>query len=255
MEMRPFIYPHDMASSGAKELATTLQCRRVHPNKKYVPKDHHIVIDWGTSRVPEFLKKGTPAMFLNNPESVGLATNKSKTFDVLGEAEVSIPEYTKDVKEATWPIVVCRACLQGTKGEGITLVDRGENPDAVLPDAKLYVEYIKKNREYRLHVCRGVVFDFQQKKRQSGFNGNNQIRNHHNGWVYCREGVNPPPAVFEESIKAVTALGLDFGAVDIIFNDYRQKAYVLEVNTAPGLYGSTLEYYANVFTSIIMKGN
>ena len=43
---------------------------------------------------------------------------------------------------------------------------------------------------------------------------------------------------------AVEALGLDFGAVDIMYHE--NTFYVLEVNTAPGLTRTrTLEAYAN----------
>jgi D-alanine-D-alanine ligase-like ATP-grasp enzyme len=37
---------------------------------------------------------------------------------------------------------------------------------------------------------------------------------------------------------------LDFGAVDVIWNEKQQRAYVLEVNTAPGLEGQTVDDYA-----------
>jgi D-alanine-D-alanine ligase-like ATP-grasp enzyme len=55
--------------------------------------------------------------------------------------------------------------------------------------------------------------------------------------------------VTSEAIKAVNCLGLYFGAADVIWNDKEQRAYVLEVNTAPGLEGTTLENYANAFTT------
>ena len=44
---------------------------------------------------------------------------------------------------------------------------------------------------------------------------------------------------------AIKVLGLDFGAVDIIYNKQEDKWYVLEVNTAPGIYGTTLDKYVN----------
>ncbi|MNY81884.1 hypothetical protein D3C86_2236870 [compost metagenome] len=49
---------------------------------------------------------------------------------------------------------------------------------------------------------------------------------------------------------AVNALGLDFGAADVIWNDHRKQAFVLEVNTAPGLTGTTLEKYAKALKEI-----
>jgi len=49
------------------------------------------------------------------------------------------------------------------------------------------------------------------------------------------------------ALAAVSALGLDFGAVDIIYNEHENQYYVLEVNTAPGLEGTTVEKYAEAF--------
>ena len=47
----------------------------------------------------------------------------------------------------------------------------------------------------------------------------------------------------EKRNAAIKALGLDFGAVDIIYNEAEDQHYVLEVNTAPGLEGTTLQKY------------
>jgi D-alanine-D-alanine ligase-like ATP-grasp enzyme len=50
----------------------------------------------------------------------------------------------------------------------------------------------------------------------------------------------------EHSISAVNTLGLDFGAVDLIVAK-DGRVYVLEVNTAPGIEGITLEKYVKAF--------
>jgi glutathione synthase/RimK-type ligase-like ATP-grasp enzyme len=72
------------------------------------------------------------------------------------------------------------------------------------------------------------------------------VRNHVNGWVFCTQNVGIPDKALDYAVMAVAACGLDFGAVDIIWNESRQEAYVLEVNTAPGIEGSTLNLYAEV---------
>lgn len=71
------------------------------------------------------------------------------------------------------------------------------------------------------------------------------IRNHANGFVFCRDNIIEPSDLRDVAIQAVTALGLDFGAVDVIWNEHYNKCYALEVNTAPGLEGTTLERYTN----------
>ena len=78
-----------------------------------------------------------------------------------------------------------------------------------------------------------------------------QVRNHENGWVYCRDDLDVPASVFSDATSAVAALGLDFGAVDIIWNQNQARSYVLEVNTAPGLEGTTLTKYVEAIRSVM----
>jgi D-alanine-D-alanine ligase-like ATP-grasp enzyme len=50
---------------------------------------------------------------------------------------------------------------------------------------------------------------------------------------------------------AIKSLGLDFGAIDMIYNERRNQYYVLEVNTACGLTGTTLDKYVEVFKEFV----
>ena len=116
----------------------------------------------------------------------------------------------------------------------------------------LYVKYVKKRAEYRVHVFSGVAVDVQQKRKRNDTETDSRIRSFNNGWVYCRDNINPyNAAILDQSIAAVEALGLDFGAVDVIWNDHYQRAYVLEVNTAPGLIGTTLTTYTDAIRGLL----
>ena len=55
----------------------------------------------------------------------------------------------------------------------------------------------------------------------------------------------------EQSLLAVEGLMVDFGAVDVVWNDQYQKAYVLEVNTAPGIENSTVLDYATAVETLL----
>jgi hypothetical protein len=48
-------------------------------------------------------------------------------------------------------------------------------------------------------------------------------------------------------------LELDFGAVDLIWNENQNVVYVLEVNTAPGMEGTTLENYCDAFSNALYR--
>jgi hypothetical protein len=142
-------------------------------------------------------------------------------------------------------MVVCRTRLNGHSGDGIVLArNRLE-----LVDCNLYVRYVKKAEEYRVHVGKGCSIISLQKKmrRLDAENPNFAIRNHQNGFIYAREGVDPPEGVITAACSSLDATGLDFGAVDVIWNNHYSKAYVLEINTAPGLAGTTVTDYCDYF--------
>lgn len=138
--------------------------------------------------------------------------------------------------------VVCRTILNGHSGAGIVLASKIEE----LVDAPLYVEYIPKSEEYRVHVFNGQVIHSSRKARKKEVPDekiNWKIRNHNNGFIFQHENFELPAQAAEHALNTVAALGLDFGAVDVIWNDKQQKAYVLEINTAPGIEGVTLSKY------------
>jgi glutathione synthase/RimK-type ligase-like ATP-grasp enzyme len=57
-------------------------------------------------------------------------------------------------------------------------------------------------------------------------------------------------ALAAEAIKAVTALGLQFGAVDCVM-DTNDKPWIIEVNTGPGLEGTSFKRYVGAFSKAI----
>jgi hypothetical protein len=102
------------------------------------------------------------------------------------------------------------------------------------------------------------VIDIQQKRKRRETENENvdyQVRNHDNGWVYCREDVNLPDVAIQLAKDALLSLGLTFGAVDLIYNAKRDAYYALEVNTAPGLEGTTLENYTSYFQGVLNAFN
>jgi hypothetical protein len=100
------------------------------------------------------------------------------------------------------------------------------------------MQYLIKKREYRVHSFRGEVIRVQHKRRKRGIEQDGAIRSLANGWVFCKvhqdDWCTLPEGLLDLGNRAVSALGLDFGAADII-QDKHGKLYVLEVNTAPGL--------------------
>ena len=131
--------------------------------------------------------------------------------------------------------------MRGCGGRGIQLIDNVDD----LPDCALYTRYVKKSDEYRVHIFMGTIIFLQKKMLRNGSEGNNfQIRNYANGWIFGSKNIAVPQDVVEQALLAVKALNLDFGAVDVGWQESSQKAFVYEVNTAPALEGTTLDLYS-----------
>lgn len=242
------LYPYKQGSRSASELAKALGIKRLKREGKPFNRKHTI-INWGSSKFDRLVDGD----ILNHPENVILASNKLTTLSLFSQAGVACPEWTESHEHALqWfmgqQTVVVRHKLNGHSGEGIEIVN-GTDPDATLPDAPLFTKYIKKDQEYRIHVAGGQVIFQQRKARKKEVPDeevNWQVRNLAGGFIFANHDVAAGPLVCKIAIDAVQALGLDFGAVDII-TDKVGGAFALEVNTAPGLMGKTLEAYVNYF--------
>lgn len=258
MLLKPIIFPYKVYSEGARELAESFNSFCVYPDRKYRPRKNHLIVVWGAGSHPRWWPKNDPLYqayhVLNNPNNVAQAINKRLTFTKLTEIGVSVPKWTLSKAEAMkWldkdRIVVCRTDLVGSGGKGIVLARKANE----LVDAKLYSLHIRHKTEFRVHVFKGKVIDIAEKRRRGDFQGELSvlIRNIDKGWVFCHNDVTCPENVQQEAIKAVLALGLDFGAVDIGYREKEKKPYVFEVNTAPGIEGQTVQRYAAAIRELL----
>jgi hypothetical protein len=221
-----------------------------------------VVVNWGSGNIPTWAK--TSSKTLLNPASVvNICRNKVKFFNLMKTSGgARIPEFTSSLEEATqWVadgIVVMGRQECGSCGEDIVFYeDSPEDFNA----STFWVQYKKKKSEFRVHVFGGEVISLQQKvARVVGPDGETidretldfRIRNHKNGFIFARNDIEVPKDVTDQALAAVKAVaGLDFGAVDVIYNAHENKAYVLEINTAPGLEGTTLEHYVQAFSKYL----
>lgn len=250
------ILPYRQGSASAKALAEALGGKVLKlEGSKFKPKPDDVIINWGhqvdTLPLTYFHDLGWDTYFLNR--FIKPASNKLTFFEIMGEAHPDlIPKFwtnKEDIPDACFPIV-CRTTLAGHSGAGIVIAEDREH----LVDAPLYVQYKKKKDEYRVHVGKltdGETFHIIAVQRKAKRQGQPvldwRVRNHSNGFVFIRGGVAPPASVLDSAIASLEATGLDFGAVDVVWNDHEQRAYVLEINTAPGLEGQTIQDYASFF--------
>lgn len=259
------VLPYKQGSKSAKALATALGGKVIKlDNCRFKPKEEDIIINWGNTTFNDQAHWGDRYALLNDGDLILCASNKKLFFKGIAETnpEIIPPFWTnkQEIPENEYPIV-CRSVLAGHSGAGITISSNSDD----LVNAPLYVKYIKKKDEYRVHCGKDwsaprlnteqpptKIIAVQRKARRADCeNPNWQIRNHSNGFVYVRSDVNPPQACIDVALKAFELTSLDFGAVDVIWNAQQERAYVLEINTAPGLEGQTISDYAGFFHSLV----
>lgn len=243
---RVLLAPYKIGSAGATALARGIGAKRTKAEKRL--KRDVVLINWGRSIL---VPRGYPYKVLNEANAIVRATDKLKCLNRLAEAGVARVEHTTspDVVKR-WKleghVVYGRQLLNSSQGKGIVIIQ--PTSTEAIPYCPMYTKGVPKSHEYRVHVFRGQVIDVTKKKRRNSIERSDFIKNLANGWVYCREGIDIPDNLLECAKKAVTALGLDFGAVDLL---YRQGLpYVLEINTAPGLQGTTLTKYVRAFSQL-----
>ncbi len=224
------------------------------PGNVTVTNRRHTLINWGCAS-PDRLRAATgsltPHHTLNRPRAVVRASGKLSCLRALQQAGLPIPEFTTNRGEAQrWVrdggVAYARTVLNGHSAEGIVV----ERDPAAITQAPLYTKGMDKRHEFRVHVFAGQVIDVTRKAfrpevpRESR---NRDIMNHSTGTVFIRTGDalrNIPQAILDDSIAAVRACGLDFGGVDIMTERNTGRHEILEINTACGLEGTTLERYS-----------
>lgn len=239
-----FIVPYKIGSQSAKKLADGLGAKRSKGVKIF--RRNTQVLNWGNGT---WNPRGRNLTIVNKPEAVARAANKLTSLTLMRSAGVKTVEFTTNRSVALgWledgNTVYGRSMLSAHSGRGIVILT--EN-DYVVPTLPLYTKGLLKAHEYRVHVAFGQVIDFAKKRRRDGGESNPLIKNLSNGWVFCRNGITLPDAAKTQALAAVSALGLDFGAVDVLYRERENEAFILEVNTAPGLEGTTLQKYIQTF--------
>jgi hypothetical protein len=210
---------------------------------RFYPRMGDIIFNWGCSRPPWEEESRPDYIILNKFPSVYLATNKRRTFERLTKDRVSCLEWTTSKDQASsWlsdgDRVYARVTLTGKGGQGIVILEPGSS---VVP-ADLYTKGERKFKEFRVHCLPNETL-VAQKRRRNSSDASFKIRNASNGFVFCVNKVDKYPTdLVSTSLGAISSLGLDFGAVDILLlPDGTPK--VIEVNTAPLLEGTSLDKY------------
>jgi len=201
--------------------------------------NNSIIIRYGSA----FPIKGEGNIVYNEPSNIILSSNKMKSRKEMTELKVSCPTvYDLKNRIRKFPLVV--RPFKHSKGKDFTIL---KNPIELEvfknnnPTGYYYSEFVKKEKEFRVHCAHGKILLIKEKPEPKDGNPIWNIDANGEAFVYIPwEEYNFPGMrdVCLQSLKATKALGLDFAAIDIMLRN--NVAYVLEANTAPSLY--TAEY-------------
>ena len=252
-----YILPYKVASKSAKKLAHEMSAVLLGDMLTLAKGDPSIrVINWGKGSLDPEDHNVAKCVLINKPDNVLKAVNKYITLLLLKGNGVNVPEFT-DARSlaASWGYngqkVVCRKKLEGKDGEGIIIVP----PNSSLPEAKLYSKFIPAKDEFRVSVCRKPNGEYTafavQKKVPIKEGATPDVKTTAGGYgLSLLEEASIPKGVRPEARKAVEALGLDFGGVDVILGK-DGKPYILEVNTAPELTDILVKRYAKHLKELV----
>ena len=201
--------------------------------------DNSIIIRWGTRENIN----GTNMTIYNKATAINNATNKALSRKIFIENGVNTPELIEDINAyLTFPIIA-RPHIHSKGKNFVVLNDIDSFTKHFLKNNSTwyYSRFIDKIREFRVHVGHGKTLALMEKHNPG--NGNiawNRAINDSEPFTRIKQSEADEQnllLVMQEAIKAVNALGLDMGGVDVML-DKNGIAYVLEVNTAPTLNSS-----------------
>lgn len=237
-----FFFHHPNSAPTSRLLAEAFG---VPSRMRDVPRAYaDLAIRWGSARP---MAGQQPANVLNLPEAINRAADKLVALRTLQDHGVDIPAFTTRRDDATYPCLVRSRRHRGATDVRLLMQPNDVRFHEIAPD-DYYVSYVPTVAEYRIHVFLGEVIRCQRKHMNDVEQAAQRpwIRNHGQGYIFKGVRLDTCEPEANAAKLAVTALGLDFGAVDVLRAVFTEPV-VLEVNTAPAVIGRTARAYCEAF--------
>lgn len=222
-----YILYHDNSSVTGRELKRVLA---IDGGTNGPDRRPDRIIRWGNRTETRFQASITGGI-LNKKSALTDASNKGRCLELLTAAGINTPPAADHFH---YDLLVGRTETH-VGGSGFFLISSQRDFELARDHLHCthFMTYVPTQREYRVHVFRGRVIGVGEKL--MGENCTSlHIRNVSTGWTFSYGRERTPQDVQNIGIQTVQALGLDFGACDII-KSINNNFYVLEVNTAPSL--------------------
>lgn len=235
--------------------------------------DYTHLIRWGASYAPDLdaALENSGRHVLNPAERIKRVVNRHHMFNEISRRTNRTLNYTGGMRWVGHDGSTAVARHRFSKW-GRDIVDQPDlteiNPDDPKWDGYFLVERWLADYEVRVHIVNGVSASFQIKVKKDDNDdplfrlepesADFTVRNDKNGWYLFplsasradQLGINKTP-IRDAAKMMMSGLGLDFGCVDFLVrvpNGHHADSFqwkFLEVNTAPGLDGTTLDRYVD----------
>lgn len=191
----------------------------------------------------------------NKSEAIAIASAKGKCREVLNKKNIAVPVIVMNGESDSFPVIA--RPQTHAKGKNLLILNNQKVLSAFYNDHKdwYYAQFFKKEREIRCHVAFGKILCVMEKPAPENKNmvAWNRAQTHLD-WSAVKWSEYPKEACLQ-ALKAVEAVGLDTGGVDVMIKG--NEAKVLEINTAPTLISTeyTISRYAMFFDWVFNQTN
>jgi len=216
--------------------------------------------------VGETSSEGLPVgvRVFNPPSKVAASSNKRGcriTFQKQGVPSPKLWLSASAIEAGEFPVV--GRTTHHSKARGFWYCKNAkEAAKAEAAGATHFLKFIKNTLEFRVHLFSMSKTDERSERgyrsvklsqkvpRDDKVQHDAIIKNHDSGWVFNFTGGKSDEASIARRAakKALAAVGLDWGAVDVMVSKETKEAFVLEINSAPCLtdgLANTSEVYAS----------
>lgn len=195
---------------------------------------------------------------------------KTSSWSCGSDIDIILDNMSNHTENGTTPYPLVAKHIHGSRNRGNTLIKSKEQLDLWVQGKDLnnyiFEKFYNYNREYRLHVTKdGCFYTCRKMLRSDTPEDKRWFRNDSNSnWIVeTNEDFDKPvnwDKVVEESVKALVAVGLDVGAVDLRIQSSRNKDgnlrddpdfIVVEINSAPSFGEGTLKQYLEVIPKLL----
>lgn len=226
-----------------------------------------------TTELDDSLSSGGSRVEINTVESIMNSADKLRMKTCFAEHEVKTAEWVKLVdwsNQFEYPVVLKHRF--GSRGTGNYLIKSRDEFNSIV-SGKTQNNYIVEkyhdyNREYRLHVTAdGCFYTCRKLLKNETPEGERWFRNDSNStWIVDTNPSFDRPTnwdnIVAECVKALRAVGLDFGACDVRVQSAKNakdkdrkepKFFIVEINSAPSFGDITTQKYLETLPGLLMK--